>query len=224
MARVVDSADKALAAVDPAKVSAIVGDVSQFSGALAADKDAVKSLIADAASLAKRLNDASDKLGGTISDIDGLAKAVDREKLAHFLDGADALGGALVSNRDNIDRTIKNTSELAAKLNGSADKLDGLMTTVQNFLGSPDTKGPLTDIGDAAKSLRRLTDDLDQRIKEVSGGLIRFSTSGLREYEALAVDGRRTVNDLDKLLHSLQKNPSQILFGASASPAPDLHQ
>jgi phospholipid/cholesterol/gamma-HCH transport system substrate-binding protein len=70
--------------------------------------------------------------------------------------------------------------------------------------------------------VRHLADNLDARTKEISVGLTRFSASGLREYEALAVDGRRTVNDLDRLLRSLSNNPSQVIFGAK-STLPEYH-
>ena len=138
------------------------------------------------------------------------------------MDGADALGDTLKQNRGNIDRMLKDAAELAAKLNNSADKVDGLMTSLQGFVGSPDVKGPIAEVGDAARSIRQLADDLNQRTKDIAAGLVRFSGSGLREYEALAVDGRRTVNDLDRVLREFEKNPNQLIFGAKPA-LPEYH-
>jgi phospholipid/cholesterol/gamma-HCH transport system substrate-binding protein len=154
--------------------------------------------------------------------VDGLVKAFDTKKVSNLMDGADALGDALKQNKGNIDHMIKDAAEMVAKLNASADKIDGLMTSVQSFVSSPDTKGPLGQLGDAAKSIRVLADDLNARVKELSVGLIRFSGSGLREYEALAVDGRRTIADVDRVVRSFEKNPSQIIFGAKPA-LPEFH-
>ena len=212
-----DDADKLLGAVDADKVRHAVDNVSSFTDGLADSRDQVKSLLADTASAAHKLNDLSSRIDGALADIDGVVKAVDTHKIASLMDGAGALGETLKENRGNIDRMVKDAAELVAKLNDSADKIDGVMKTVQAFLGSPDVKGPLGSIGDAAKSVKTFADDLDLRAKEISVGLQKFTNSGLREYEALAIDGRRTVNDLDRLLRSLTKDPSQVIFGAKPS-------
>ena len=216
LTKLTDDADRTLNSLDAAKINGILDDVSKFTGALSQSGGDVKSLASDAAGFAKRLNDSSAALASTVANLDELVKAVDKQKIASLMNGADALGQALSENRGNIDRMIKNASELTAKLDDSADKLDGLVSSAQSFLGSPDVKGPIGQIGDAAKSVRQLADDVDVRIKELSGGLVRFSNSGLKEYEGLAVDGRRAVNDLDHFVHGLESNPSQLLFGAKS--------
>ena len=60
----------------------------------------------------------------------------------------------------------------------------------------------------------QFADDLNQRTKELSVGLTHFTGSGLREYEALAVDGRRTLGDLDRVIRSFERNPNQLIFGS----------
>jgi phospholipid/cholesterol/gamma-HCH transport system substrate-binding protein len=203
-------------------VKKVVGDVATFTGALADSKAQIQSVLADASTLAKRLNEAGGHLDGAITDIDAVVKAVDTKKIANVMEGASGIGDVLKENKGNVDRAIKNAAELAAKLNAAADKIDGLMTTVQGFLGSGDTKGPLAEVGSAARSIRVLADDLNTRTKDISAGLTRFTGPGLREYEALAVDGRRTINDFDRVLHSLERNPSQLIFGAKPS-LPEYH-
>ena len=94
-------------------------------------------------------------------------------------------------NCGNIDATLKNFSEMSAKLNQSADKVDGVLTSAQSFLGSPGTKGAVDRISEAALSVKKLADDVDVRVKDIATGLSRFTNTGLREYEALAIQGRR---------------------------------
>ncbi len=214
--------DKLLASVDPDKVRHVVTNVDAVTSALADNKASIDSLLSDSAALAKRLAGTSTKLDSALADFDSLVKSVDTHKVANFVDGADALGQTLRENKGNIDRTLKNTSELAAKLNESADKIDSLMTSLQGFVGSPGLKGPLGEVGDAARSVRQLADDLNARTKEISVGLTRFSSSGLREYEALAIDGRRTINDLDRVLRGFERNPTEVIFGAKPA-LPEFH-
>ena len=95
-------------------------------------------------------------------------------------------------NKPNIDLTLKNFGELSGKLNNSADKVDGVLSSAQSFLGSPSTKGAIDRISEAALSVKKLADDTDARIKDIATGLSRFTNSGLREYESLAVEGRRS--------------------------------
>jgi phospholipid/cholesterol/gamma-HCH transport system substrate-binding protein len=214
--------DKVVGAVDPESVRRVVGDVQSLADVLAKDEGSIDSTLTDTAALAKRLNGASVQLDATLGDFDSLLKSVDTHKVANFLDGADALGQVVRDNKGNIDRTLKNASELSAKLDESADKIDGLMTSLQDLVGSPDVKGPLAEFADAARSVRQLADDLNTRTKEITTGLVHFSNTGLREYEALAIDGRRTVNDLDRVLRGFERNPSELIFGAKPT-LPEYH-
>lgn len=211
-------ADKLLTAIDADKVKKSVNDINAFTGALGDKNGPLQSAFTDVATLAKRLNETSKGLDSAIADIDGLVKAVDPKKIANFAEGVDALGTTLRENKGNIDRAVKNASELTAKLNESADKVDGVLASAQSFLGSPDVKGPLGEVGDAAKSIRLLADQLNAKVKEISYGLARFTGPGLREYEGLAIDGRRTLNDIDRVVKSFERDPSQLIWGAKAKP------
>ena len=66
---------------------------------------------------------------------------------------------------------------------------------------------------EAASSIRKLADNLDKRTDEISAGLVRFSNSGLKQYEAFAVDGRRTLGELQKVIKGINDHPSQLIFG-----------
>jgi phospholipid/cholesterol/gamma-HCH transport system substrate-binding protein len=189
---------------------------------LSDNRAAIDDAIKNVDTFSKALSDNSAGISSTLADFESLIKSIDREKVATFVDGAASLGETVRDNKGNIDRMLKNASELAAKLNESADKIDSLMASLQGFVGSPELKGPLGDLGDAARSVRQFADDLDARAKEISVGLAHFTSSGLREYEALAIDGRRTVNDLDRVLRNFQRNPNELIFGAKPN-LPEFH-
>jgi phospholipid/cholesterol/gamma-HCH transport system substrate-binding protein len=217
-----ENANRLIAAVDPDKVRDVVGNVQTFSQALSASSDNFKDLVRDGAALANHLNDSAKRLDTALNDVDQLMKAIDSQKIASIVDRINDVVATVSQNRPNVDLTLKNFAELSGKLNNSADKVDGVLTSAQSFLGSPSTKGAIDRISEAAESVRKLADDTDAKVKDIGGGLSRFVNSGLREYEALAVEGRRTVDDVDRVVRSFERNPSQLIFGSKPS-LPEYH-
>src|SRR5271155_1538537 len=217
-----ENANRLIAAVDPDKVRDVVGNVQTFSQSLAASSDNFKGLVRDGAALANHLNDSAKRLDTALIDVDQFLKALDSQKIASIVDQVNDVVATVRQNRGNIDLTLKNFGELSGKLNNSADKVDGVLTSAQSFLGSPGTKGAVDRISEAAESVKRLADDTDAKVKDIAGGLSRFVNSGLREYEALAVEGRRTVDDIDSWVRSFERNPSQLIFGSKPS-LPEYH-
>jgi phospholipid/cholesterol/gamma-HCH transport system substrate-binding protein len=215
-------ADRVVKAVEPDQIHALLANAQTFSQALAESSDNVKALMREGAVLAGHLNDSTGRLDTALIDADSLLKAVDSQKIAGIVNSASEVVQTVHQNRGNIDSTLKNFSEMSAKLNDSADKVDGVLTAAQSFLGSPGTKGAVDRISEAALSVKKLADDVDSRIKDIASGLSRFTNTGLREYEALAVEARRAVQDIDGVVRSLGRNPSQVLFG-SRPALPEYH-
>src|SRR5271157_1278398 len=209
-----DDADKVVKAIEADKVRSALNNADTFSHALAASSGDYQALMRDGATLAARLNDTTKDLNAAIADAQSLLKAVDAKKVAGIVDSVSDVAATVRQNRGNIDATLKNATEITVKLNNSADKIDGLLTSAQGFLGSPGTKGALSQVGDAAQSVKKLADDVDTRVKEISVGLSRFSNSGLRQYEALAIQAQRVLEDIDQAVRSFKQNPSQVIFGA----------
>ncbi len=212
-----EDADTLIKSIDAAKVNEVIGNAQTFSRALANSSGNTEGVLRDGAPFIKNHHDSAAKVDSAIADIDAIAKAVDPDKVADIVDSARDVANTVRQNRVNIDATLKNAAEISAKLDESADKLDTLIASAQTFIGSPGTKSALGNIGEAAGSVKKLADDLDVRIKEISVGLTRFSGSGLRQYEALAVQGQRVLDDIDRLARSFERNPSQLIFGAKPS-------
>jgi phospholipid/cholesterol/gamma-HCH transport system substrate-binding protein len=121
----------------------------------------------------------------------------------------------LVENRDSLKTTLGNLESFSATLTRNSERLDRIMAGLDTF-ASGDIKGELMD---TARSMRALSEHLDKRTAEISAGLTRFSNNGLREYEALAVDARRTLADLGRAIRNFDRNPQRVIFGPSASDA-----
>src|SRR5574337_1227082 len=212
-----ENADKLVKSIDAQKVQSAVGNAQTFTQALAESSGDYKALVRDGAALAARLNDASKGLSAALADADAVLKSLDAQKIGGIVDSVSNVAATVQQNRGNIDQALKNAADMMAKLNGSADKVDGLLTSAQSFLGSPGTKSAMGQIGDAAQSVKKLADNLDARVKEISVGLNRFSNSGLREYEGLAIQGRRVLDDIDRVVRSFERNPTQLIWGNKSS-------
>src|SRR5262249_39738209 len=105
----------------------------------------------------------------------------------------------LVENQDTLKTTLTNLESFSSTLARHSRCMAGLET----FTASDVKAQPL----DTARSMRTLTETLDKRTAEISVGLTHFSNNGLREYEALAVDARRTLADLGRAIRNFDKNP-----------------
>jgi len=76
------------------------------------------------------------------------------------------------------------------------------MAKVNTLLGDGAGNTMISDISEAARSIRKLADNLS-----------RFANTGLKQYEGLAVDGRKTLQDVDHAVKTIEKNPQSIIFG-----------
>lgn len=215
MTKTIDSRVKA---VDPEKVKSIVASIDQavgqfdklfkdnskpltatlknmeeFTKTLADNKDGVNKLIATLGDLGKTLEPTIKNIEKLSTDIGKRVDAVDPKK---------------------VEEIVANTGKLTKTLNGSADKLDKVLTSLNKVLGSDNANGVMKEVTETAKAIRTLARNLDKRTAELTRGIARFTGPGLRKYEALAADGRRTLRQVNKTLRSLQKNPQQVIFGS----------
>jgi phospholipid/cholesterol/gamma-HCH transport system substrate-binding protein len=120
------------------------------------------------------------------------------------------IDGMVVENATAMRTSLHNIETVTTTLANNAQRLDKVMAGLENLTGTADNHG---EIAQAAEAIRKLADNLDKRTDEISAGLTRFSNSGLKEYEAFAVDGRRTLAELQKVLKNIDEHPSRLIFG-----------
>ena len=174
-------------------ISNTVRNAETFTKALSEESAGIKAFMASISALGKTLEP-------TIASIEKLTKDISTR--------VDAVDPARVKS------IVENTDILAAQLKGSADKLDRVLNGADKLLGSGDTKSVIAEISDAAKAFRTLSQNLDKRTQELSASLKQFTGPGLRQYEALAGDSRRTLEQINRTVRSIEKNPQQFIFGA----------
>jgi phospholipid/cholesterol/gamma-HCH transport system substrate-binding protein len=175
-----------------APLNASIKNIEKFSDALAANSDGVKQFLSAMTAVGKEIGPLSAKLATLADDSDHVVKAIDPEQ---------------------VKAMVKDLSELSAKLNNAADKVDGVLTGLNSFFKTTDSKGAFEEVAEAAKSIHTLADHLDDRTKQLTTNLNHFTSAGLRQYEGLAIDGRKTLQDLDTVIKSVGDNPQQFIFG-----------
>lgn len=131
-------------------------------------------------------------------------------------------------NSASFTATMKNAEKFSDALAANADGFKDFMGAIADFgksikpltakleaLAGDADKVVRGEVAEAAKAIKKAADDLDSRTKAIADNIKRFSGSGLREYEALAADGRRTLEQVNQAVRSLENNPQQFLFGKS---------
>jgi phospholipid/cholesterol/gamma-HCH transport system substrate-binding protein len=201
--RIAARADNVLEKLDHAvddnagSLSKTLKNAEIFSKSLADNADGVRDFLAAMADVGKAVKPLAAKLETLTTDADGILKAVDPDK---------------------VKVIVAQVSEISVKLNAVAGKLDTTFTNLNGFLATDDNKGMVAEISDAAKSIKKLADNLDLRTKEITSGVVRFTGNGLKQYEQLAIDARQTVGEVSRVFKSLERNPQQLLFGAKEQP------
>lgn len=209
--------------IDMARVNRSLDNLEQFTSALASGSGDVRRTIDSVASLSDKLNRSADAVAPALQQIEqltrdagGLVRQIDAARLNRTLENVDKFASALGANSADVTRIVQSAASVTEKLNRAADQVDGVLASLQGFLGSAsgeEGKGAFAQIGETAQSIRRLADNLDKRTAEITAGIGRFTGPGLRDIEALANDGRRTLNDLNRTLRSIERNPQQLIFG-----------
>jgi phospholipid/cholesterol/gamma-HCH transport system substrate-binding protein len=187
---------------------------------VSANEGAINRSLTNVETFSKTLADAG-------PNISALVKAVDGVKLGHVIDNADRFSAALSKASPDIEAGLHDARSLAAKLNASADKIDAVLNGAQGFLGSAsgqegsstfaEIRAAAISVRDAGKAFRTMSENLDKRTASISTSFGRLSGTGRREVEALSGDGQRTLSTLNRTVRSLERDPSQVIFGGKPS-------
>jgi phospholipid/cholesterol/gamma-HCH transport system substrate-binding protein len=165
-------------------------------GVLNATPTGMQGLIKKATALSVKVDDFIDK-ANKLLDENGPSIKVSTANLQTFTT-------AMAESAPNLKKTVEAIDP--AKLTSIVDNADKAMGKVNTLLGTGQGKTMVADIAEAARSIKSLAESLN-----------RFSSTGLKQYEGLAVDGRRALQDVDRVLRNLEKNPQSLIWG---NPAP----
>ena len=155
---------------------------------------------------------------GVAAQVELVLKAIDPEQIRSIIANIDTFSKAVASRSDDVASLIEQANALTKQLNAVAEKASAVVDNLDRATSARD--GVLNQATEAAVSIRQLADNLDKRTALLTQEVSRFTGPGLRQYEALASDGRRTLAEIDRTLRSLQRNPQQFIFGGGSGQVP----
>lgn len=195
------------------QVTQAINDVGTFGATLARNSEQVDSFFASTSTLSTDLETITTSLKSSAAAIETIVAAVDPETVGTAVDGIGRFANRLDANSDNVDAIMTNARELTASLNASSAQVDAILARVDTLVGEADGTGMFEDISAAAQSVRLLADQLNAATGQIASGLNDFTSRGLSEYTALAVDARSTLQRLDNVVRNLEQNPQALVFG-----------
>ena len=224
---VLASVDSLVKAVDPEKVEDFVGNVDKVSKDIAAASGDVKTTMEGFRKTAETFQAFGERATATLDKVDGLVAAVDQQKVSGAIDNisvatADArkaiasvtgVANSIGERREDIDQIITDAKQMANKLNAASSRVDGVLAKLDGFLGEGDSESLFAEAKATLQSIKQAADTLNGRIGPIADGLQRFSGSGLRDVEALVLDTRRTIQNLDSAISGFERDPQRLLFG-----------
>jgi phospholipid/cholesterol/gamma-HCH transport system substrate-binding protein len=107
---------------------------------------------------------------------------------------------ALADSSGNLRKLVESADP--AKIRSIIANADQSMAKINDLLGHGEGKTMVADISEAARSIKKLAENLS-----------KFANTGLRQYEGLAVDGRRTLQTVDHAVKQIEKDPQSVIFG-----------
>jgi phospholipid/cholesterol/gamma-HCH transport system substrate-binding protein len=161
-----------------------------------AERSEIQNLLGNVQSLSTKAAEVLVKLDKLLDD--------NKDSISGTLRNAETFTRTLADNSQAITSFVKDAAETARSLKPVAARLDRFLATGEQTLKALDPKQLRTITGNVASA---------------STNLKHFSASGLRQYEQLAIDARRAVDSLDQAIKSIERDPSQFIWGPS-QPAP----
>jgi len=156
----------------------------------------------------------------TVQDVAGrvnkVLESIDPEKVSAIVANVETFSKAVSDRSGDVASLLERSNQIAGQLQELATKADSVMVDLKRAANDPD--GMVNQVSEAAASVRRLSNNLDARTEDLAKQLERFTGPGLRQFEALAVDGRRTLSEIDRVFKNLERNPRQFIFGGSSVP------
>ena len=203
---------------DPAKPP-LVGalDVKEDGPLMVAPPGATQDVTAAARDALRKvqelIEDNQKALKSAIANIDSLTSALSRntDNIDKTLANVQQFTAALGRNTESIDKTLANIEQFTGALGRNSERIDRIAAGLEGLTGGPDGKGG--DINEAARSIRKLADNLDARTEELT-----------KYIGSLARTGTRTLSTIDKAAKNFDANPSRLIWGGAppepAAPAP----
>ena len=117
----------------------------------------------------------------------------------------------------SLNNTVKNVEQFSKTLADNSQRIDNILAGLETLSGGPDGAG---EVQAMLRSIKELSDNLDNRTADISKGVNKFTAVGAKELEAVSRSARQTLAEIEKAVKNFDANPSRILFGGSGNSKP----
>ncbi|MDF1775818.1 MAG: MlaD family protein [Rhizobiaceae bacterium] len=226
---VMTKAEALVAAVEPARVSAIVKNVEKISSQVADASSDFQPMLEEFKTAATNLSKLGENADVTLGRVDTLVAAVDPAKITQTVDDVSAasvqarqgiaslvtVADTIGNRNEDIDAIITNVNQLSGRLNDVALKVQATLDKLDGVMGDSDAEGLVTEAKKTLKTFQEVANTINAHVGPIAENLQRFSGTGLRDFEALISEARRSVTRIERTISEIGSQPQSLLFGTS---------
>ena len=219
-----DEVTTVVRSVEPDRVRSIVRNIDSLGQTIDENRGNIAAVLRDTAGVMARFNQTAPKLEQAVTDFGKVLAGIDPVKLNQTIDNAQRFSAGLAASTADVQATARNAASMTTKFDQAANRIDGVLKAVENFLGSAagqEGKSTFAAIRQAMDAFGKASDNLSRRATEIAASISRVSGTGARQVEALGSDARRAVNTIGRAAGNLEKNPSSVIFGTGKSSIPE---
>lgn len=226
---IVTKAETLVSAINPSSVSDIISNVDKVTRGLANASSDFKPMVAEFKNAATDMAKLGKQAGVTLQRVDKLVAAVDSEKVSQTVDNvteasaqarqaiaslttvADTIG----NRNDDINQIITNVDQLSDRLNQAALQVQTTLKKLDGVLGNSDASGLVAEAKKTLKTIQDVANKINAHIGPIASNLQRFSGSGLRDFDALVSEARRSITRIERTITNIGDQPQSLIFGTS---------
>ncbi len=220
--QIITNVEQVTASVDPEQIRLTVDNV-------AAASEEARQGIASLASVADTIGNRNDDINRIITNVEQVTASVDPEQIRLTIDNVSAASeqarqgiaslatvADTIGNRNgDIDQIITNVDQLSARLNEAALQVQTTLDKIDGFIGSGNTDGLVVEAKKTLQTIQQIANTINQHIGPIADNIQRFTGSGLRDFDALVAEARRSITRVERTITRIGDQPQSLIFGTS---------
>lgn len=217
--------EELIRAVDPDRINQVVSNVESFTRQLDEAGGGLGEIMANVDEAVQSVRRFSDGANETLARVDTIVGSVDPELVANVVRNFEAASATVNEAADNIahlsqviddrsediDRIIGDSRQLAERLNRTSERVESVVTRVDDIVGSEDVEGIVTDTRETVQAYRALAERLmrsSDRVDDVLVSLDRLIGSG--EAEGVMSEASQTLQSYRELAERLTQSTGRL--------------
>ena len=220
-----------VSAVEPERVSAIVRNAEKVSQDAANASSELKPLLEEFRTAGANVAELSRDARTTLAQIDEIIESVDPDKVGETVDnitvasanareGIDQLvqvANTIGNRNEDINTIITNANQLTARLNEAALQVQTTLKKIDGFIGGGNTGDLVAEAKKTLQTFQQVANKINEHIGPIADNLQRFTGSGLRDFDALVSEARRSITRIEHTITNIGEQPQSLLFGTSGT-------